>query len=282
MKELRVAAVQMSPTGDRERNIDTASRLMDKAVAEGARIIGLPEDFSYSGDTSGKLSFAMDEKTDPAVAFLRKYAKKNKVSIIGGSIPFKTDKKNKVSNTCLVIDTKGKIQTRYDKMHLFDVSLNEAYMLNESGHIKGGDSVVTVDLLGTTIGLSICYDLRFPELYRALTLRGAKIIFVCSAFTLHTGKDHWEALLRARAIENQCYVVAPAQIGEYMPGVHTYGRTMMIDPWGQVLMKCQDKEDVIVADLDMEYLEDVRDRMPCLEHTHKKTFFSSKVYKKQS
>jgi predicted amidohydrolase len=282
MKELRVAAVQMSPTGDRKKNIETASRLMDKAVGQGAQIIGLPEDFSYAGDTSGKLSFAMDEKTDPAVAFLRKYAKKNKVAIIGGSIPFKTGQKNKVSNTCLVIDTKGNIAVRYDKMHLFDVSLNEAYMLNESGHIKGGDRVVTIDLLGTTIGLTICYDLRFPELSRALTLRGAKIIFVCAAFTLYTGKDHWEALLRARAIENQCYVVAPAQFGEYMPGVHTYGRTMIIDPWGQVLTKCQDKEDVIVADLDMEYLEDVRRKMPCLEHTNKKTFFSSKVYKKQS
>ena len=282
MNNIKIAAVQMSPTGDREGNIKTALELMEKAVGKGAQIIGLPEDFSYVGESEGKLAFATDPDKDPAVKALRKFAKENKVAIIGGSIPFKTTSKNKVSNTCLVIDTKGKIAARYDKMHLFDVALDKDYTHKESEHINGGNKVVTVNLFGHTVGLSICYDVRFPELYRALALRGTKIIFVPSAFTLYTGKDHWETLLRARAIENQCYIVAPAQYGLYKPGIQTYGRTMIVDPWGQVLAVCQDKEDVIVSEIDMDYLEDLRRRMPCLKHIHKKTFFSSKEYRKES
>jgi len=282
MNVIRVAAVQMSPTGDREKNLETANKLMIKAVKKGAQIIGLPEDFSFVGNLGGKLTFATEVNKDSAVKALRNFAKKNKVAIVAGSIPFKSTQKGKVTNTCLVFDTNGRIKARYDKLHLFDVKLNKDYTLLESGYIKSGKDVVTVDLFGQMIGLSICYDLRFPELYRAMALRGAKVIFVPAAFTLHTGKDHWETLLRARAIENQCYIVAPAQIGQYMDRVQTYGRSMIIDPWGQVLAKCQDKEDVIVLEIDMDFLEDTRNRMPCLNHIHKKTFFSSKVYKKQS
>lgn len=281
MSKLRVAAVQVSPTSDRNKNLETALSLMSKAVEQGAQIIGLPEDFSYVGTEGGKLSFAGEVKNDPAVKALCLFAKKNKVAIVGGSIPFKTNSVNKVSNTSLVFDTKGNITARYDKLHLFDVKLSDEYTLMESKYMRSGQDVVTVDLFGQTVGLSICYDLRFPELYRAMVLRGAKILFVPAAFTLHTGKDHWEALLRVRALENQCYVVAPAQIGQYMNRVQTYGRTMIVDPWGQVMSVCQDKEDVIVCDLDMEYLDDIRQKLPCLEHIHKKTFFSTKVYKKK-
>lgn len=279
MSQLRIAAVQMSPTGDREENIKTALELMEKAVGNGAKIVGLPEDFSYVGESEGKLAFAADPDKDPAVKALKKFAKDNKVAVVGGSIPFKTNLKHKVSNTCLLIDIKGNIIARYDKLHLFDVALDKNYTHKESAHIKGGDRVVTADLFGQTVGLTICYDLRFPELFRALALRGAKIVFVPSAFTLYTGKDHWETLLRARAIENQCYIAAPAQYGLYKPGIQTYGRTMIVDPWGQVLAVCQDKEDVVVADIDMDYLEDIRRRMPCLEHVNKRIFFVSKVYK---
>ncbi len=274
MSNLKIAAVQMSPSSDRGTNISKSLELMEKAVELGARIIGLPEDFSYVGESEGKLAFATEPDKDPAVKALKKFARTNRVAIVGGSIPFKTGNKNKVSNTCLVIDNKGKITARYDKMHLFDVALDKDYTHKESSHIKGGNKVVTVNLFGHTVGLSICYDLRFPELYRALALKGARIIFVPSAFTLYTGKDHWEVLLRARAIENQCYIVAPAQHGLYKPGIMTYGRSMIVDPWGQVLTVCQDKDDVITADIDMDYLEDIRRRMPCLDHIHKKKFFS--------
>lgn len=282
MNKIRVAAVQMSPTSDRDKNLETATSLMSQAVDGGAKIIGLPEDFSYVGTEAGKLDIATEVDDDKVVKAFRKFAKTHKIAIVCGSIPFKTKSINKVSNTCLVIDSTGKIKARYDKLHLFDVKLNHDYTLMESGHILKGDDVVTVDLYRQIVGLSICYDLRFPELYRAMVLRGARIIFVPAAFTLHTGKDHWETLLRARAIENQCYIVAPAQIGQYMKRVQTYGRTMIVDPWGQVISECQDKEDVIICDLDMDYLSDIRKRMPCLEHTHKNTFFSSKVYKNES
>jgi len=282
MSKIRVAAVQISPTSDRDKNLETAIKLMSKAAERGAEIIALPEDFSYVGTENGKISFAVEVNNDPVVKELRKFSKDNKIAVIGGSIPFKAKSVNKVSNTCLVFDAGGNIKARYDKLHLYDVKLNKDYTLMESSHIISGHDVVTVDLFGLTIGLSICYDLRFPELYRAMVLRGAKIIFVPAAFTLLTGKDHWEALLRARAIENQCYVVAPAQIGQSMNRIPTYGRTMMIDPWGQVISVCQDKEDVIVCDLDMDYLEDIRRRMPCLDHVNKKMFFSSRIYKKQT
>ena len=273
MSNLTVAAVQMSPTTEREVNILTALRLMEKAVEQGAKIISLPEDFSYAGESEGKLAFATEPHKDHALKALRHFAKNYNVAVVGGSIPFATKHKKKVSNSCMVIDQNGEIAARYDKIHLFDVTLDEDYTHKESEVIKGGDEVVTVDLLGEKIGLSVCYDLRFPELYRRLALSGARVLFVPSAFTLYTGKDHWEALLRARAIENQCYVVAPAQCGEYKSGIMTYGRSMIVDPWGNVMVKCQDKEDVIVAELDMELLEDVRKRLPSLQHANKTKFF---------
>lgn len=274
MSNITVAAVQMSPSTDREENIMTALRLMEKAAEKGAQIIGLPEDFSYAGEFGEKLKFATEPHKDHALKALRHFAKNYNVSIVAGSIPFATKHNNKVSNSCMVIDQTGEVKARYDKIHLFDVTLDKDYTHKESAIIKGGDKVVTVDVLGKTVGLSICYDLRFPELYRALALSGARIIFVPAAFTLYTGKDHWEVLLRTRAIENQCYVVAPAQCGEYKPGIMTYGRSMIIDPWGEVIVKCQDKEDVIVVELDMDFLDDVRKRLPSLSHIQKEIFFT--------
>ena len=282
MNYIKIAAVQLSPTEDRERNIKSALELMERAVDQGAQIIGLPENFSFAGDEKGKIAVAGTIKSDPAVNMLRKFAKKHKVAIVGGSIPFKTNLKHKVSNTCLLIDIKGNIIARYDKIHLFDVELDKDYVWKEPSYIKGGDKVVTAKLFGETIGLTICYDLRFPELFRALALKGSKIIFVPSAFTLYTGKDHWEPLLRARAIENQCYIIAPALYGHYTRGLQTYGRSMIIDPWGQVLAVCQDKEDVIVVEFDMEYLEDIRRRLPSVHNIKKNIFFSSKIYKGKS
>ena len=280
MSSLRVAAVQTSPTDDRAANLETAETLMEKAVVMGAQIISLAENFSYAGDEKGKLAVAGDVKTDPAVKMLKNFAIKHKVAIVGGSIPFRTNLKHKVSNSCLAIDNKGNIIARYDKIHLFDVELDENYTWKEPMTVKAGDKVVIATLFGEKIGLTICYDLRFPELFRALALKGAKIIFVPSAFTLYTGKDHWEPLLRARAIENQCYIVAPALIGHYSKSIETYGRSMIVDPWGQVLSTCQDKEDVIVSEIDMDYLDDIRGRLPSLNNIKRKTFFSSKAYKK--
>ncbi|MFQ5786802.1 MAG: carbon-nitrogen hydrolase family protein, partial [Thermodesulfobacteriota bacterium] len=249
--------------------------LMEHAVEGGTHLIALPENFSFLGPEGEKVKIAEDLDTGPSIKFLTEFASNHGVAIIGGSIPLKTKSKSKVSNTCLVIDQTGRIIARYDKLHLFDVCLNEDNTHEESSFIEAGNHVVTTELFGHVMGLSICYDLRFPELYRDLTLQGAKVLFVPSAFTVHTGKDHWEVLLRTRAIENQCYVVAPAQFGQHFPGRITYGRTMIVDPWGQILGQCQDKEDVVLCDINLDFLDDIRRKLPCLEHVQRKRFFSS-------
>ncbi len=283
MTKIRIAAVQMSSTTDRARNFEAAGKLMERAVMEGASIVALPENFSFMGDEAGKLEIAEDLNTGAGVRFLRKFAKKNKVALIGGSLPLKTKDRHKVSNTCLVIDARGNITARYDKLHLFKSSLSGKHTLDESRQVKGGDRVVTFELFGRTMGVSICYDLRFPELYRAMALRGAEVIFVPAAFTLYTGKDHWHTLLRARAIENQCYIVAPGQFGELIaPGTYAYGKSLIADPWGTVLAEARDAEDMIFCDIDFDFMSDIRKRLPALENIHRKMFFSSKVYRERS
>jgi len=274
MKKLKIAAIQMCSKEDRNDNLKSASKLMGQAITDGAQLIALPENFSFIGSESDKIKMAEDYNNGPSVKFLKKFAMEQGVAIIGGSIPLKTAHTSKVTNTCMVFDVKGRAVARYDKLHLFDVSLDDENTFEESKHTKTGDRVVTVELFGRIMGLSICYDLRFPELYRALVLRGAEILFVPSAFTLYTGKDHWESLLRARAIENQCFVVAPAQYGKHSSRRISYGRTMIIDPWGQILSQCQDKEDVITWEIDFDFLDDIRKRLPCLEHIRREKFFS--------
>ena len=250
---------------------------MRQAVKNDAELIALPENFSFIGSEAEKIKMGEDYNNGLSVNFLKKFATEHGVALVGGSIPLKTSSKSRVTNTCIVFDTEGCAVARYDKIHLFDVSLNDENTFRESQYIKAGKNAVTVKLFGHVMGLSICYDLRFPELYRALVLRGAKILFVPSAFTLYTGKDHWESLLRARAIENQCYVVAPAQYGKHSPSRISYGRTMMIDPWGQTLAQCQDKEDFIICDIDFDFLDDIRKRLPCLEHIRREMFVSHQI-----
>lgn len=216
MKTIRIAAIQMCSTEDRKRNLSTARMLMEKAIGQGARLISLPENFSFIGLEEGdKIQAAEDLDTGPGVRLLRKFAEENEVAIIGGSIPLKVKGRDKVTNTCLVVDTNGDIRARYDKIHLFDVTLNERNTFSESSHVEPGENLAIAQLFGVSMGITICYDLGFPEIYRALALRGAKVFFVPSAFTLHTGKDHWEVLLRARSIENQCFTVAAAQFGRH-------------------------------------------------------------------
>ncbi len=232
----------------------------------GAQLIALPENFSFLDREGDKLQTLEDLNAGPSVRMLREFAAARGVVVVGGSVPLRTTDAAKVTNTCLVFDADGALAARYDKMHLFDINLDGAHTFKESRYIEAGAQEVTVDLFGHTMGLSICYDLRFPEHYRRLVLRGAKVLFIPSAFTMHTGKDHWEVLIRARAIENQCYVVAPAQYGHHNDRRVSYGRTMIVDPWGQVLAQAQDRESVVVADIDLAYLDDIRRRLPCLEH----------------
>ncbi|MDR4506761.1 MAG: carbon-nitrogen hydrolase family protein [Candidatus Brocadiaceae bacterium] len=271
--KITIAAIQMCSRQNRDENLATVRVLLEEAAQRGAQIIALPENFSYVGYESEMITVAEDPDTSSIIRFLTSFASKHKVAIIGGSIPLKNSGISKVTNTCLVINHEGRIVARYDKLHLFDVRLDDRTMITESRYVEAGSRVVTADLFGLKVGLSICYDLRFPELYRALVMQGANIIFVPAAFTMQTGNDHWEVLLRARAIENQCYIVAPAQIGQHNADRISYGRALIVDPWGQVMTQCQDKEGVIVSEIDLDFLEKVRNRLPCLAHIRRDKFF---------
>ena len=266
---LRVAAIQMCSTGDRDANLVRARALMEEAVEDGAELISLPENFPFIGREGEQVRVAEDLDDGPSVQCLREFAVQHRVAIVGGSIPLQVADASKVTNSCLVFGPDGELVARYDKMHLFDVSVDEEHAFQESSYVEPGKRIVTASLLGRTVGLSICYDLRFPELYRAQALAGAEMLFVPSAFTVPTGKVHWETLLRARAIENQCYVVAPAQFGRHNARRASFGHTMVVDPWGQIVGQCPEKDTALVCDVDFEFLKSVRNRLPSLEHARR-------------
>jgi len=253
--------------------MDTARVLMENAVQKGAQLIALPENFSFIGQERDNITFAEDRETGEIVKFLKSFSSKHGVAVVGGSIPLKSANKLKCTNTCLVFDQSGHIAGSYDKIHLFDFHPDDKTIYSESHYAEPGRRIATVKLFGHTLGLNICYDLRFPELSRTLMLQGMDILFVPAAFTMETGRDHWEILLRARAIENQCYVAAPAQYGRHNEERVSYGRTMIIDPWGRIMAQCQDKEDAIVCDIDFDFLDKVRKRLPSLQHIRRELFF---------
>jgi len=265
-KSIRVAAIQMCATGNRDANLVRANSLMEEAVENGAELLSLPENFAFIGREGDQVQVAENIEDGPSVRCLRDFAAGHHVAIVGGSVALKTANPAKVANACLVFDSEGELVARYDKMHLFDVSVDEEHSFQESNYVEAGKNVVTTRLLGHEAGLSICYDLRFPELYRAYALAGAEMLFVPSAFTVPTGTAHWETLLRARAIENQCYVIAPAQFGRHNARRASFGNTMIVDPWGEVLGRCPDRDMALVIDLDFTRLESVRNRLPSLEH----------------
>jgi len=266
----------MCSTGNREANLVRARSLMEEAVEAGAELLSLPENFPFIGREGDQVQVAEALEDGPSVQCLREFAAQHHVAIVGGSVALKTANPAKVSNTCLVFDPEGELVARYDKMHLFDVSVDEEHSFQESNHVEAGSDVVTASLFGHVAGLSICYDLRFPELYRAQALAGAEMLFVPSAFTVPTGKEHWETLLRARAIENQCYVIAPAQFGRHNARRSSYGHTMMVDPWGRVMEQCPERDMALVLDLDFARLKEVRDRLPSLEHARQGRLASSR------
>ena len=261
----KVAAVQMTSGNDKHSNLNRAEKLLLAGVNEGATLLSLPENFSFMGSESEKLLVAESMEKGESIRFLQSFARSHNVWLLGGSIPIKADE-DKSFNCSLLINNKGEIAARYDKIHLFDVDIKGGESHQESRFIKKGSKPVCADTPFGKIGLSICYDLRFPELYRELLRMGARLIFAPSAFTVKTGQAHWEILLRARAIENQCYVIAPAQFGRHNNDRKTYGNTMLIDPWGEILVRAEDKEIVIVAEVDLSFQDEVRKGIPCLEH----------------
>jgi deaminated glutathione amidase len=260
---LRVACVQLTSRDDKAANLATAERLVARAAANGADLVMLPEKWNGIGDAETLHALAEPLEGGESVEAMAGWARTHGVAIVGGSITERREGREKLSNTSCVFDAEGSLAAVYRKIHLFDVDVG-GLVYRESDAEEPGDEPVVAELEGWPVGLSVCYDLRFPELYRILALEGAELLSVPANFTLVTGKDHWELLLRARAVENQCYVAAAAQVGEVMPGRPSYGRSLIADPWGIVLAAAPDEETVIAAELDRARLRAVRDRLPSL------------------
>jgi nitrilase len=260
----RVAAIQMASGPNVTANLQEAQRLIELAAATGARIIALPEYFPIMGmkDTD-KVAARERDGEGPIQAFLAGEARRHKVWIVGGSVPLEASTPDKVRNSCLVFNQLGERVARYDKIHLFGFEMgNERY--TEERTIEPGDRVCTVDSPYGRLGISVCYDLRFPELYRAMG--DVDLLFVPSAFTETTGKAHWDTLIRARAIENLAYVIAPAQGGYHVNGRETHGHTMIVDPWGVVLDRLPRGSGVVVAGVNPTYQAKIRRSLPALSH----------------
>ncbi len=261
------AVIQMQSGLQAAANQTRAHHLIAEAAARGARLVALPEYFLNLGPPETIVAQAQTPDS-PAVQSFAQQARELGIYLLLGTIPELAPEPGKVYNTSLLLGPDGAILARYRKIHLFDIDIPGKVRFRESAHIAAGEEVVAVTLpeLGWTIGLAICYDLRFPELFRALVDRGAEVIIVPAAFSQVTGRDHWETLLRARAIENQVYILAPAQYPHPEQSLKTYGRSLIIDPWGLSLARAADREDIIYARLDRAFLMKLRAELPCLRH----------------
>jgi len=260
----KVAAIQMRSEPDVATNLETARRLLGEAARQGARLVGLPEYFCIFGMRErDKVAVRERDGAGPIQQFLSEVAREYAMWIVGGTVPLESSDPGKVMNSCLVFDDRGERVARYDKIHLFGFATeNERY--HESGTIEPGTSPVAVDTPFGRVALSVCYDVRFPELYRRLA--PMDLIFVPSAFTATTGPVHWEVLLRARAIENLAYVIAPAQSGGHANRRQTHGHSMIVEPWGRVMQCLPEGPGVIVAEIDSDRLTKLRASLPALEH----------------
>jgi deaminated glutathione amidase len=261
---IRVACVQLTSGTDKAENLQRAERLVARAAATGADIVVLPEKWNGIGDAETLRGLA-EALEGESVAAMAEWARTHGVTLVGGSITEVREGRDKLSNTSVVLDPEGSVVAVYRKIHLFDVEVG-GHVYRESEAEEPGTEPVVAESEGWPIGLSVCYDVRFPELYRILALEGAQLATVPAHFTLHTGKDHWHVLLRARAIENQLYVAAAAQVGITGVGRPSYGRSLIVDPWGIVLAQAPDEETVISAELDRARLVDIREKLPSLRN----------------
>jgi deaminated glutathione amidase len=260
---IRVACVQLTSGQDKTANLEKAEKLVAQAAATGSDIVVLPEKWNVIGPPEVLHATAETIEGGESVDAMRSWARMHGVTLVGGSVTERREGREKLSNTCVVIDPEGDLVATYRKIHLFDVEVG-GLTYRESEAEEHGEEPVVADIEDWAVGLTICYDLRFPELYRVLALEGALLATVPAHFTLYTGKDHWHLLLRARAVENGLYVAAPAQVGETGIGRPSYGRSLIVDPWGTVLVQAPDEETVISAELDRAWLEEVRRRLPSL------------------
>lgn len=264
----KVAAIQMASGPNVKANLEEAEKLIKAAVQQQAELIVLPENFAIMGMTeTDKVSIAEPMGTGPLQDYLSEQSRRHGIWLVGGTIPIKSEQAGKVSAASLLYNDKGESVARYDKIHLFDVTIegsNESY--NESETIASGDEVVVIDTPFGRLGMAVCYDLRFPELFRAMADVGMEICVLPSAFTSQTGRAHWESLLRARAIENLCFIIAADQGGYHVNGRETYGDSMIIDQWGTIINRLPNGTGVVVSDIDLMRLETTRKAFPVLDH----------------
>src|SRR5438067_7220397 len=262
---IRVACVQLTSRADKAANLEKTERLVARAAAPGADVVVLPEKWNAIGDAEVLHAAAETLEAGESVAAMAGWARTHGITLVGGSISERREGRDKLSNTSVAFGPDGEVLGVYRKIHLFDVEVG-GYVYRESEAEEPGEEPVVVKGEGWPIGLTVCYDVRFPELYRILALEGAELASVPAHFTTPTGKDHWHVLLRARAIENQYYVAAPAQVGETLPGRPSYGRSQVVDPWGIVVAQAPDEETVISAELDRARLREIREKLPSLRN----------------
>lgn len=266
MQSYLAAAIQMTSLPDLDKNLAQAEDHIELAVRQGAELIGLPENFPFLGEEEDKIKQA-DTICEKSTRFLKTMAQRYQITLLGGGFPVPVEP-GRVHNTALLIGPDGQELTRYQKVHLFDVNVPDGNTYQESATVVAGQALPNIypsDRFGN-LGLSVCYDVRFPELYRHLSKQGADVLFVPAAFTAYTGKDHWQVLLQARAIENTCYVIAPAQTGEHYDRRQTHGHALIIDPWGVILADAGTLPGAAVASLEPSRISQVRRQMPSLEH----------------
>jgi len=267
MPSLKCAVVQLSSQDVIGDNLAKAAELVARAARLGAELVVLPENFAFMATDADKRAHAeVIPGAGPIAKFLERAAREHGVFVLGGGSPEKSGDDARPYNTSALFGPDGTLVAKYRKVHLFDVDVPNGKSYRESEATSAGDAPVVVAVKDVPVGLSVCYDVRFPELYRALAAQGARILTVPAAFTLQTGKDHWSVLVRARAIENQCFVLAAAQHGTHPQGRATYGKSMIVDPWGDVLAQVGEGPGVAIAELDFEYQDRVRAAIPCGKH----------------
>jgi predicted amidohydrolase len=275
LRKYKIAVIQIDTKSDMQANLKKISEMIDRAVMNGANFISLPENMSQMTNLSEER--IIEDIPGTAITFMSEIAIKYNIWIHCGSIK-EYNKNGKTFNTTVVLNNKGKIIGKYRKIHLFDVDLKESGSFRESDKNANGEDIVNVETEMGNLGLSICYDIRFPELYRLMTLNGAEVIFVPANFTSTTGKAHWETLLRARAIENGVYIVASAQTGQ-KHNMLAYGHSMIVDPWGEVIAQAQDEETIIYGEIDLDYIYQIREKVPSIKNRREEVYDLSLVTK---
>jgi predicted amidohydrolase len=263
---MRAAAIQLNVTSDKARNLEAAEALVREAAGDGAELVALPEKWNVLGDAA-VLRQEAEPLGGPSISAASSWALELGIHLLAGSIAERVEGADKLFNTSVLIGPDGELHARYRKIHMFDVDVGGVSYRESESEAPGEEIVIAAlgpALPGVTLGMTVCYDLRFPELYRILAVRGANVLALPSAFTFETGKDHWEVLVRARAIENQAFVIAPNQVGEAPPHYRSYGHSMLVDPWGRVLSVAAEGECFVAADLDLEAVERVRATLPSL------------------